>query len=181
METDEGAAADGNAGWRAGHHVMVARAVIALVVSNRSDDGVFVRDRCELGKMLREVNPWDARGNRLELPADLDGSFRFRIERLEVGWATIHPDQNAIGRSSPPQFGRTSLPQLKQLSKTASSKTRDSQLQPVPSKHDGLVLVREFGRVEHRPQDIFDQSTPIGTGFFKFGDQSAGFLRGREA
>ena len=37
MEADERAAADGNARRGAGHHVVVARAVVALVVADRAD------------------------------------------------------------------------------------------------------------------------------------------------
>ncbi len=56
MKTDEGTATDGNAWWSAGHHVMIAGSVVALVVTDRSNDRVLVSHRGQLGQMLADLN-----------------------------------------------------------------------------------------------------------------------------
>ena len=56
MKADEGAAANRDARRSAGHHVMVAGTVIALVVANGAHDGQLVGNRTEALQVLREVD-----------------------------------------------------------------------------------------------------------------------------
>lgn len=97
VKTDEGAAADGDAWWGAGHHVVIPRTVVALVMANRADNRILVRDRGELRKVFADLDPRNVGVDRLELAANFDRSFRLGIKRLEVCWSTIHPDQDAAG------------------------------------------------------------------------------------
>ena len=72
MKADEGAAADGNSRRRAGHHVMVARAVVPLIVADRADHREFVGDRTQPLHVLREPHAGDLRRDRVELAAEFN-------------------------------------------------------------------------------------------------------------
>jgi hypothetical protein len=57
--------------------------------------------------------------------------------------------------------------QLQEVREATASESRDTQLEPMTSEHDS-ILVSEFWRVEHRPEDIFDQFSSIIVGFYEF-------------
>ena len=64
MKADERAAADRNARRRAGHHVVVAGAVVALVVADRADDAQLVADRGQPLHVLGKVDAGNLGGDR---------------------------------------------------------------------------------------------------------------------
>ena len=64
VEADERAAADRDPRRGAGHHVVVARAVVALVVADRPHDGELVGDRRQPLHVLGEVDAGDLGGDR---------------------------------------------------------------------------------------------------------------------
>ena len=47
MKTDERAAADRNPRWSTGHHIVIPRPVIPLIMPDGADGGELVRDGCE--------------------------------------------------------------------------------------------------------------------------------------
>ena len=98
MKADKRAAADRDARRRAGHHVVIARAVIALIVADRADDGQLVGDVREPLHVLRELDARRARLDWLKLAADLARGVWFRVERLVMGGAAVHPDEDAASR-----------------------------------------------------------------------------------
>ena len=59
MKADEGSATDRNARRCSRHHVVIARAVVALVVTDRAHDRELVGDRGQTRKVLREVHARD--------------------------------------------------------------------------------------------------------------------------
>jgi hypothetical protein len=101
---------------------MIPRAVIALVVTDRTDDGIFVGHLSQLGHVLADLNTRDVGFNRFEFATNLTGSFRLQVKRLQVCRSTIHPNQNATaGLATWRQFGSTRLTQPQQLAKTSTS------------------------------------------------------------
>ncbi len=107
VEADERAASDRDPWRSAGHHVVVARPVVALVVSNRSNDRQIVRDGGQPSHQLREVDPGRLGCDRAELTADLGRGLRLWIKRLVVTRSPIHPNQNAgVGLSLSARSGR---------------------------------------------------------------------------
>ena len=174
MEADEGAATDGDARWCAGHHVVIARTMVALVMAYRSDDRVLVRDASELWQVFADLDPWNVGVDRLELTADFDRSFGLGVKGYEVGGATIHPYQDAAGRFLSRTIQGAGALQMEELRQAATGESSDAQLKPVSSQH-GLILVSEFRRVDHRPEDIFDQFLAVCIGFSKFSHQISDF------
>ena len=98
MEADEGAAADRDARRGAGHHVVVAGAVVALVVADRADDRQLVGDGRQARQVLREVDAGNLRVDRRELAAEFLRRVRLGIEGFVVGGAAVQPDQDAAVR-----------------------------------------------------------------------------------
>ena len=96
MESDECAAGDRYRSRRAGHHIMIAAAVVWIFVANGSDDSELVRNRSQLGNAFRKLDSRHFRGNRLELATNIGRRVRLWIERLVVRRAAIHPDENAV-------------------------------------------------------------------------------------
>ena len=172
MEADERAAADRNPRRGAGHHVVVAGAVVALVVADRADDRRTCRrspaSRCHV---LREVHAGDlawrsARTRRESRPARRawDRTFRSasgrRPARSGCSSSAFAAAAAPVGRlAARAAAGRPSPP--------PASAPRPS-LQAVAASHafavvDGIdswqsarsVLEHELGRVQQRPHQIF--------------------------
>ena len=96
MEGDERAAADGN--WRgcAGHHVVIAAAVIGVFVADGADGGEFVGDLGEFGDHFTEVKAGDGGFDGFQIAANIGGGVGFGIETFVVTWAAIEPDEDAV-------------------------------------------------------------------------------------
>ena len=104
----------------------------------------------------------------MEFTANFDGSFGLWVEGFEVGWPAIHPNQDTarwlfVRREA----SGAGFSQLQEVREATASESRDTQLEPMTSEHDS-ILVSEFRRVEHRPEDIFDQFSAIIVGFSEF-------------
>jgi len=100
MKADERAAADGNSRRRAGHHVVVARAMVALVMTDRANDGELIGDGPQPLHVLREAHAGDFGWNRVELAAEFDRRFGFGVKRFVVRRPAVHPNEDArFGRS----------------------------------------------------------------------------------
>ena len=183
MKADERSAADRNPRWRAGHHVMVAGAVVPLVVADRADDGQLVGDAGQPGHVLREVHAGDLGLDRRELAADLGRRVGLGIERLEVRRPAIHPDQDATGRALGRRrlsAGQRSHPQqVHEAAARRHGQTRASGNRGATCRHSwyakpfpissavcrlALILEHKLGRVHQRPQQIFGRLPPIGIG-----------------
>ena len=136
MEADKRAAADRDPRRGAGHHVMVAGAVVALVVAHRTDDGELVSDLRQLGHVLGELDPRHARRDRRKLTTDLGRGIGLGVEGLEVRRAAIHPDQNAVGGGTPRRIGRPRCAdEAKEIEKAPPGKSADAQLHPAAPAH----------------------------------------------
>src|SRR5262249_45831310 len=79
VEADEGAAADRDARRGAGHHVVVAGAVVALVVADRPHHRELVGHGGQARHVLGEVDALDPRGDGLELAAVLRRGRRLGV------------------------------------------------------------------------------------------------------
>ena len=95
MKAHKRPTAHGNPGRGAGHHIVVACPMIALIVADGADDGQLVGNRGQLRQFLTVMDTGNAGLNRVEFPSDLFGSVRFGVECLVVGRASIEPDQDA--------------------------------------------------------------------------------------
>ncbi len=96
MEGDVGATRDGDGRGHAGHHVVVAAAVVRVFMANGADDGEFVEGACELRDAFGEMNARDVGGNGFEFAPNVGGGVGLGIEGFVVGRAAIQPNQNAI-------------------------------------------------------------------------------------
>ena len=76
----------------AGHHVVVAGAVIVLVVANRADDRQLVADGRQPRHVLGEEDSGDLRVDRLELAANFGRSVGLGIEGFEVARPAVQPE-----------------------------------------------------------------------------------------
>ena len=77
------AASNGDSGRCAGHHVMVARTMVSLVVANRTDHRKLVGNVGQLGKMFRELDARYLRRYGGKVAADFLRSVWLGIERFE--------------------------------------------------------------------------------------------------
>ena len=95
MEADERAAADRNAGRSAGHHIVIAGPVVALVVPNGAHDGQLVGHAGQPFHVLRILDARHLGVDRLEFTPYFFRSLRLGIERFVMRRPAIHPDQDA--------------------------------------------------------------------------------------
>ena len=96
VKGDGGAAADGHGGWGAGHHVVIAAAVVGIAMADGAKDGVFVEGFGEFGDHFGEVNAGDGCWDGFELAADFLGGVGFGIEGFEVAGTAVEPDHDAV-------------------------------------------------------------------------------------
>ena len=133
VKAHEGPATDRNAGRGAGHHVMIAGPVIALVMADRADDRQFVGDRPQSHHVLRQLHPGDTGVDRLELASELRRGGRFGVEGFVMSRATVHPDQDAA--FGPPHRRLATLPggalQSKGIGQAAAEQGPEAELQAV--------------------------------------------------
>ncbi len=104
VKADEGAAADRDARRSAGHHVVVAGAVVALVVADGAHHGQLVGDaRRAACRCCEKSMPGTACADGLELAADLLRRFRLGVEGLVVRRPAVQPDEDAALRLGRPR------------------------------------------------------------------------------
>ena len=106
MKTDKRTATDGNPGGCPRHHVMVARAVISLIVSNRPNDRKLIGNGRQSLHGLREKHAGRLSGDGPKLATYLDRGLWLGIKGLVVTRASIHPDQDARIGLFPDRFSR---------------------------------------------------------------------------
>jgi hypothetical protein len=71
--------------------------------------------------VFADLDPLDVGIDRLELTADFDWGFGFGVEGFEVGWTSIHPNQDAAGGLFVRRHARRrGLAQLQQVRETAA-------------------------------------------------------------
>ena len=143
MEAHKRPTAHRNAGGGPGHHVVVARSVVVLVVADRTQNGELVADRRQPLHVLREMHPGDLGCDGLVLAPDLRGGGRLGVEHLDVAGATIQPDQDATGVPFlAPRFSAG----LQGGNQAPSEQGPQAEAQAVATPHPLAVLVNRHGR-----------------------------------
>ncbi len=174
MKADERAAADRNPRRRAGHHVVIAGAVVPLVVANRADDRQLVGDAGQPRHVLREVDAGHLGADGLELAANLGRRVGLGIERLEVRRPAVHPNQDATRRPFRWRAASARRPsQPQQVDQAAAGQHAQPQLQAIAARHSfavscaiamsrRLILEHELGRVDQGPHQVFGRLPAVG-------------------
>ena len=96
MERHERAASNRHRGGRAGHHVMIAAAVVRVLVADRADNCELVGGLGQIRHRFAELDARHGSGNRLELAANLGRRIGLGIERLVMRRPAVEPDHDAI-------------------------------------------------------------------------------------
>jgi hypothetical protein len=78
----------------AGECVRLAHQVVVAVVREAADDGQLMRNFREFGARLGELHAGKSGGDRREGAADFFGGFGLGIERIDVGDAATHPEED---------------------------------------------------------------------------------------
>ena len=179
MERHERTARDRHRRRHAGHHVMIAAAVIRVLVANRADDRELVGHARKLGNALAKMDTGNLRGNGFKLAANLGRRVRLGIERFVMRRATILPNEDAIDvlpANSRRQL-RTGLstirPQPQQITEAEAEHAAQAKLDEIPASYSvaigvyaehSLMIKHKLKRIHQTPGQILGSFATGGFG-----------------
>ena len=147
MKGDECAAANRNRRGGTRHHIVVSTAVIRVLVTDGPNNRVLIKALRHLRHAFREMHPWHACRDGLELPANLRRGLRLGIEGLVVRRPAIQPDHDAIhvlARAKIPRRTRLTL-EAKKIAKTKAQRPVEAEFEKVAPGYSGTVTVERHG------------------------------------
>ena len=74
--------------------MMSRHQVVVIFVREAANDGVFIRQLCQLRHMLTHLVAWSFCLNWVELATYFRGRIRFHIQRIVVAHGSSRPYQN---------------------------------------------------------------------------------------
>ena len=143
MKAHESSATDRHGRRCAGHHVMIAAAVVGILVADGADDAELVEALRQQRHRFTKMGAGDAGGDGFELTADVLRGGGLRVKGLVVRGAAIQPDEDAVhvvrARESACLSGLRT--QAHELGHAESTDGSEASLEEVTSRHTCAVGV----------------------------------------